>query len=285
MDAATQPASLIPVSFGLIIIGDEILSGKRADKHLPKVIELLGARGIQLAYADYVGDSPERITDTLKRAFASGDVVFSCGGIGATPDDHTRQCAAAALGQHLTLHPVAAELIRERMQDVAREQGLPYQPDRAENAHRLNMGVFPECARVIPNPYNKIAGFSCAGVDQGAVHFVPGFPVMAWPMIEWVLDTHYTHLFRRTPWMEKSVIVYGGMEATLTPLMEELERECAHVKVFSLPSVDHPVHGRHIELGLKGPNEYVDGAYPRLLDGLRKFDVKLGPELVRKMIS
>ncbi|MGH8832013.1 MAG: molybdopterin-binding protein, partial [Polaromonas sp.] len=57
--------------FGLVIIGDEILSGKRADKHLPKVIELLGARGLQLAYADYVGDDPARITATLARAFAA----------------------------------------------------------------------------------------------------------------------------------------------------------------------------------------------------------------------
>src|ERR1035437_5718696 len=84
--------------FGLIIIGDEILSGKRADKHLPKVIELRKARGLQLDYAEYIGDAPERITAALKRAFVSGDVVFSTGGIGATPDDHTRQCAAKALG-------------------------------------------------------------------------------------------------------------------------------------------------------------------------------------------
>ena len=98
--------------FGLIIIGDEILSGKRADKHLPKVIELLKARGLQLDYADYVGDAPARIVATLRRAFASGDVVFSCGGIGATPDDHTRQCAAAALGRDLVLHPQAKALHR-----------------------------------------------------------------------------------------------------------------------------------------------------------------------------
>ena len=84
--------------FGIIIVGDEILSGKRADKHMPKAIELLAARGLQLSYADYVGDDPERITATLARALAAartrGDVVFSFGGIGATPDDHTRHCAA-----------------------------------------------------------------------------------------------------------------------------------------------------------------------------------------------
>lgn len=183
------------MNFGLIIVGDEILSGKRADKHLPKVIELLSARGLSLAYAHYVGDDPARITNTLKQAWNSGDVVFSCGGIGATPDDHTRQCAAQAVGVALQLHPQAEILIRERMQDVAREQGVAYEPDRPDNVHRLNMGVFPEGAQIIPNPYNKIPGFTVQGQAGGAVHFVPGFPVMAWPMIEWVLDTQYSQLF------------------------------------------------------------------------------------------
>src|SRR3954471_13922073 len=141
---------------GLVIVGDEILSGKRADKHLPKVIELLGARGLQLSWADYVGDDPARITATLQRAFAGGSLVFSCGGIGATPDDHTRQCAARALGVPLALHPQARELILERMRDVAAEQGLPFEPERADNLHRLNMGMFPAGAQIIPNPYNKI---------------------------------------------------------------------------------------------------------------------------------
>ncbi|MDE2094939.1 MAG: competence/damage-inducible protein A, partial [Burkholderiales bacterium] len=126
------------MKFGLIIIGDEILSGKRADKHLPKVIELLGARGMGLSWARYVGDEPQRITADLKHAFESGDAVFSCGGIGATPDDHTRQCAAAALGVPLALHPQARALILERMRDTAAEQGVPFEPDRHDNVHRLN---------------------------------------------------------------------------------------------------------------------------------------------------
>jgi molybdopterin-biosynthesis enzyme MoeA-like protein len=268
-------------AFGLIIIGDEILSGKRADKHLPKVIELLGARGLSLGWAEYVGDSPARITAALERAFGSGDVVFSTGGIGATPDDHTRQCAARALHTELVLHPQADVLIRERMQDVAREQGSTYDPDRPDNIHRLSMGVFPVGAEIIPNPYNKIPGFTCAGRDGGAVHFVPGFPVMAWPMMEWVLDTHYTHRFRAAAWVEKSVIIFGAMEATLTPLMEELERQHEGVKVFSLPSVDHPQYGRHIELGVKGEPAQVAQAYPALLAGLQPFGLSLGPELVR----
>lgn len=270
------------MNLGLVIIGDEILSGKRADKHLSRAIEILSARGLQLAYADYVGDAPERITATLQRAFASGDTVFSFGGIGATPDDHTRQCAAKALGRELVLHPEAEALIRERMQDVAREQGIPYEPDRSDNVHRLNMGMFPTGARIIPNPYNKIPGFSCQSlVGEGGVHFLPGFPVMAWPMMEWVLDTHYAGHFSQNAWVEQSVIVFGAMESTLTPLMETLERRFA-LKVFSLPSVDHPEYGRHIELGLKGDPAEVARGYPDLLLGLRALNMSTGPELVRK---
>lgn len=274
--------SIVMQNFGVIIVGDEIMSGKRADKHLPKIIELLSERGLQLDYAEYVGDSPERITATLKRAFETGDVVFSTGGIGATPDDHTRQCAAKALGVELALHPQAEALIRERMQDTAREQGTTYEPAHPDNIHRLNMGVFPVGAQIILNPYNKIPGFSCVGPSgQGAVHFVPGFPVMAWPMVASVLDTHYAHLFQKSAYIEKSVIVFGSMEAMLTPLMIELESRYQGIKVFSLPSVDHPVHGRHIELGVKGAPAMVDQAYASMMTGLGRFNTRLGPELVR----
>jgi molybdopterin-biosynthesis enzyme MoeA-like protein len=292
-------------SFGLIIVGDEILSGKRQDKHLPKIIELLSARGIALDWAEYVGDSPARITATLKRAFASGDIVFSTGGIGATPDDHTRQCAAAALGAPLQLHPEAESLIRQRMQDLAKEQGTTYEPNHPDNIHRLNMGVFPAGAQLIPNPYNKIPGFYVLGSAQfsagpsqgklapsggsapraagerGGIYFVPGFPVMAWPMVEWVLDNLYPHLHRKSAYVEKSVIVFGAMEAALTPLMVRLEADFAGIKVFSLPSVDHPQYGRHIELGVKGAPDDVALAYSAMLDELHKFGAKTGPELVR----
>ncbi len=266
--------------FGLLIIGDEILSGKRADKHLSRAIELLGARGLTVAYADYVGDDPERIRAALTRAFSSGDVVFSFGGIGATPDDHTRQCAARALGLPLVLHPQAEALIYERMQDVAREQGVPYEPERDDNRHRLNMAMFPQGCQIIPNPYNKIAGFSYPGSRGGSVHFVPGFPVMAWPMVEWVLDKQYPHLFRKDAHCEQSVIVFGAMEATLTPLMESIERDHP-VKVFSLPSVDHPEYGRHIELGVKGEPAACALAFAALKNGLAPYALKFGPELVR----
>ena len=120
------------MNIGLLIIGDEILSGKRQDKHLPKVIALLQTRGLALSWARYAGDEPERITADLRHAFASGDLVFSCGGIGATPDDHTRQCAGAALGRALELHPEARALIEQRMHETAIAQGKVYAPDEAK---------------------------------------------------------------------------------------------------------------------------------------------------------
>ncbi len=250
------------MKFGLIVIGDEILSGRRQDKHLPRLVELLGARGHSLSWAQFIGDDRPRIVAALREAIASGDIVFSCGGIGATPDDHTRQCAALATARSLALHPGAKALIEERMRDVAAERGEAFEPDRPDNVHRLNMGVFPEGAELIPNPFNKIPGFSV-----GRLHFVPGFPVMAHPMIEWVLDTAYADL-RPVPHAERALYVFGGMEATLTPLMERIEAGFEGIRIFSLPSVDHPQRGAHIELGVKGEPDRVEAAFAALRAGL-----------------
>ncbi len=259
------------MAFGVIIIGDEILSGRRVDKHLQKVIELLSARGLALSWAEYIGDDPDRITATLARSFASGDIVFSTGGIGATPDDHTRQCAARALGVPLELHPEAAGLIRERISEMHASGAVASAPldlDSPENRHRLNMGVFPRGASIIPNGYNKIPGFSV-----GDHHFVPGFPVMAWPMIEWVLDTKYAHLHHAVAHAERSLYVFELMESTLTPLMEKIETEFPGVRVFSLPSVGDAERGgvfarRHIDLGVKGEPEAVAAAFVKLREGV-----------------
>jgi len=84
------------MTIGALIIGDEILSGKRQDKHFAHVIETLRRHGGKLAWARVEGDDRGRLTAVLRESFARGDVVFSFGGVGATPDDHTRQAAAAA---------------------------------------------------------------------------------------------------------------------------------------------------------------------------------------------
>jgi molybdopterin-biosynthesis enzyme MoeA-like protein len=237
--------------FGAFVIGDEILVGKRQDKHLSFLIEALARRGLRLSWAHYLGDEPALITQALRASLASRDVVFSFGGIGATPDDHTRQCAAAAAGLGLRLHPEAEREIRARFGGEA-------------TAARLQMGVFPEGATIIPNPVNRVPGFSL-----GEHHFLPGFPQMAWPMAEWVLDTRYRALFERDRWSEASILVYEAGESQLIPAMEAVGARFAAVKVFSLPSMGADGSRLHVELGVRGDPAQVEGAIAQLRDLVR----------------
>ena len=265
------------MAIGLITIGDEILSGRRVDKHFPKILEMLSARGLNLSWAEYIGDDPARITATLKRTFDSGDIVFCTGGIGATPDDHTRQCAAAALGVPLQLHPQARDKIRERIADTARDAGGTVDYDTPDNLHRLKMGELPQGADIIPNPYNKIPGFSIRHSNGGTHHFAPGFPVMAWPMFEWVLETYYADLFHQNPQLEQSVLVFEAIESSLTPLMEVIEAEFPLVKVFSLPHVGDGNTRRHIDLGVKGEPLQSAAAFKKMLAGLDQMKAEYRP--------
>jgi len=234
------------MAFGALVIGDEILVGKRQDKHLSAVIAALAKRGLRLAWAEYHGDDPARLTAALARSFAGGDIVFSFGGIGATPDDHTRQCAAQALDVELVLHPDAEREIRARFGEEITPQ-------------RLRMGEFPQGCEIIPNPFNRIPGFSIR-----EHHFVPGFPQMAWPMAEWVLDTRYRHLFDRDRWAEASIFVYQAGESQLIPMMESAERAFDRLKAFSLPSMGPGGTRRHVELGVRGDPEQVARAIDQI---------------------
>jgi len=153
-------------NIGIYIIGDEILSGKRQDAHLSKVISLLSTRGLQLSWANYLGDIPAQITSSLKASMARGDIVFSFGGIGATPDDYTRQCAADAAGVPIERHAGAVAEIEAQYGEGAYPK-------------RVLMADFPQGCELIPNPINRVAGFS---IHQH--YFVPGFPQMAHPMVE-----------------------------------------------------------------------------------------------------
>ncbi|MDI9336051.1 MAG: molybdopterin-binding protein [Gammaproteobacteria bacterium] len=265
--------------FGLLIIGDEILLGKRQDKHFSKALELFQKRGLTLSSVHFIGDNFNLISQHLRHLFSNPGVYISFGGIGSTPDDHTRQSAAHALDQTLVLHKEAEHLIKQRIIS----QGLPL--DEETNWHRLNMGMFPQNAQIIPNPYNQIPGFTCVSpgcsIDTGAIHFLPGFPIMAWPMMGWVLDTYYSFCFQQSQMIEKSIIIFSIMESHITPLMERIESLHPQVKLFSLPSVDDPQYGRHIEIGIRGLAQYVVSAYEDLLEGLKKLDLKFGPELNR----
>ena len=237
---------MIP-QIGIYIIGDEILSGKRQDKHLSKVIELLSARGLQLAWANYLGDIPEQITSSLKASMTRGDIVFSFGGIGATPDDFTRQCAADAAGVSIERHVGAVAEIEAQYGEGAYPK-------------RVLMADFPKGCDLIPNPINRVAGFS---INQH--YFVPGFPEMSHPMVEWALDSHYSHLFHQQDYIEDSILVMQAGESNLIDLMKQILANYPDLKLFSLPKLDAQ---RTTEVGVKGAAKLVNAAMHDIKQGV-----------------
>lgn len=226
------------------------MSGKRRDAHFAHAVEALKARGLALAWCQYLGDDPELITATLRRTFASRDIVFCFGGIGATPDDYTRRCAARAAGVELRRHPDAVAEIEARF-------GADAYP------RRVLMAEIPQGSRIVPNPYNRIPGFSL-----GRHHFLPGFPEMAWPMLDWVLDTEYPQLHHPAPQVEAAIVVPDAMETPLLDLMNDCVARFPDLRLFCLPTLGGPSCQRRIELGVKGDPTKVAPAIEFLKEGV-----------------
>jgi molybdopterin-biosynthesis enzyme MoeA-like protein len=170
---------------------------------------------------------------------ANDDLVFSFGGIGATPDDRTRQTVAKIAGVPITPHPEAVALIEKQFA----ERAYP---------NRILMGYLPEGARIIPNPVNQVPGFSF-----GHHHFMPGFPEMAWPMCRWILDNLYTDLKNKRPAYEEIIFVRGGRESDLLGIMQQIDRDFPELKLSSLPHLAEPPH---IEMSLRGEQHAVETA-------------------------
>lgn len=240
------------MQIGLVIVGDEILSGRRVDTHLPQVVAMLKARGLVLSWSRIVGDDPALLVDTYRQTFATSDLVFSTGGIGATPDDLTREAVAAALNSVTEAHPQGVELIRQYCLEHQREF----------NPQRLRLVEFPKDSALIPNPINGIPGFSV-----GNHHFVPGFPQMAWPMIAWVLDNRYPDL-RDSQYREEAIMVFDTFESAIIPIMEQLTQRYPTTRLFSLPIIDR--HTPQIEMGVKGPALEVTAAMDDLKQALKQ---------------
>ena len=220
------------MDIGVLIIGSELTTGKRCDAHLAQAIKLLARRGLDLSWCSIVADRPGRIVRSLRRSMADGDLVFSFGGLGFTPDDHTRRCAAEAVGVPLGRHPEAVAAIESQFGHDA----YPI---------RVRMADLPHGCTLIPNPVN-----GCPGFSLGDHHFLPGFRNMAWPMMEWVLDSHYVHLFNADPPVEYLVQTHDAREGELTDLMEHFVTRYPHVHLASLPHRGE--HSWDIEFGVRG---------------------------------
>ena len=235
------------MAIGLIIIGSELLSGRRQDGHMAHAIELLEARGLSLAWSTYLEDDPRRITETLKISLASPDWVFCFGGIGATPDDYTRQSAADAAGLSLERHPEAAAVIEQRFGAKAHPQ-------------RIRMADLPQGCRLIPNPVNQIPGFTL-----GHHHFLPGFPQMAWPMMGWVLEEYYADAFEH-PVTERVLRLPGITEGQLIGIMEDFVRRHPDLKLSCLPHMEGDY--RETELGVRGSEKAAEKGFSWLREAL-----------------
>lgn len=242
------------MAIGILLIGDELLTGKRADKHLPRIIEILHERGLDLTWSMTVGDDAARLTDTLRWTLASDDIVFSFGGIGATPDDRTRQCAAAAADVPLAVHSEG----RAELETIFGDKTYP---------KRIRMVEWPEGAMPIPNPVNRVPGFSF-----GHHHFVPGFPDMAWPMVEWVLDSKYSELHRHERRAEYRFEALNTPESALIDSMDAVIAAYPEVRLSCLPSAEGR---RAIDFGLRGRIEAAANAYRDLWQRLEAMDVEL----------
>lgn len=234
----------------LLIIGNEIISGRRQDKHWGHCQSYFSAWGVTLTSVHYCRDDLEELAALLTWLRATKDVCFCFGGLGATPDDQTRAAAAKAFNLSLVQQPEAAALILRQFGEQA-------------VAVRLQMADLPEGAALIPNECNNIPGFSLANL-----HFLPGFPQMAWPMLDWVINNCYT-FDRQEQARYRSLMIYDVAESELVEILSTTQKQLPEITISSLPKF--PEQGRlMIEVGAEGSAAAVEEALARLrvqLDG------------------
>jgi molybdenum cofactor synthesis domain-containing protein len=153
----------------LVVIGDEILSGRTQDKNVAQLATWLNDHGIRLAEVRIVPDDLARIGEAVNALRASHDYLFTTGGIGPTHDDITVDAIAAAFGVPVTIHPQARAILEQYYRD--RPGGL--------NPARLRMARTPDGAELLPNPYS-----GAPGIKMENVYILAGVPNIAASMLE-----------------------------------------------------------------------------------------------------
>jgi molybdenum cofactor synthesis domain-containing protein len=152
----------------LLIIGDEILSGRTQDKNIAQVAGWLNLQGIRLSEVRVVPDVEQRIVDAVNALRAGNDYLFTTGGIGPTHDDITVDAIAAALGVPVTVHPKARAILEAY-----------YETRGGINDARLRMARVPQGAELIEN---KLSG--APGIRIGNIFILAGVPHIATLMLE-----------------------------------------------------------------------------------------------------
>lgn len=157
----------------MLIIGDEILSGRTLDTNVQTIAKMLGERGVQVREVRIVPDVVDVIVDTVNTLRANYDYVFSTGGIGPTHDDKTAEAMAKAFGVAL-----------ERNNEAWRRLVVHYDGEANINAGRAKMADIPVGAALIDNPVSTAPGFIL-----GNVYVMAGVPKIMQAMLEGVLPT------------------------------------------------------------------------------------------------
>jgi len=157
----------------LIVIGDEILSGRTQDKNIAQVASWLNVQGIRLAEVRVIADDQELIAEAVNILRARNDYLFTTGGIGPTHDDITVDAVAHALGVAVTIHPDARAIL-ERY----------YESRGGLNEGRLRMARVPEGAELIPN---RMSG--APGIRIGNCYLMAGVPHITAGMLDALTGT------------------------------------------------------------------------------------------------
>ena len=231
----------------LVIIGDEILSGKREDKHFKKALDVTKQNNYVIKSVSYLPDSEHEIQSKIENL--KDKIVFCFGGIGATPDDHTRSSAAKAHQKALKRHTDAAKLIEDKFGKEAYPK-------------RILMADLPDGSELIPNEINMIPGFYI-----NKKFFMPGFPEMAWPMMDWVFKNKLPQSNKIE--FDRSIIISDIAESLLIDLMNQIENDFPLIKMYSLPKITPQ---RQVEFGIKGDKEQVLSA----MEVVKKYVKELG---------
>lgn len=217
--------------FYSVIIGSELLNGRRVDKHFSFLnTELLNRNLLHVANF-VIKDDPILIQNTFNLILQDPKSVMFCfGGIGATPDDLTRSIASEVFtGQALLLHVKAKELIEKQFG----EEAYP---------HRINMAYLPPEAKLLPNVINNVPGFQLFN----RFFFTPGFPSMSWPMISYALETYF-------PTQEKKHSMSFVVESPENDLIEIMEALPKELEFSSLPRFVNTK--REVEIYLSHKNQ------------------------------
>ncbi|OQX49711.1 MAG: molybdopterin-binding protein [Epsilonproteobacteria bacterium 4484_20] len=240
-------------TFYTLIIGTEILNRRRQDKHFDFVSKALMKKGHRLSASFIIEDDPALIVQTIRFiASQPNPILFSFGGIGSTPDDHTRKCAAVALKDGiLRVHPLAKQIIEEKL-------GKEAYP------HPIKMAELPKGAELLDNPVNKMPAFS---LDE-RYFFMPGFPEMSHPMVEEIIEK----LLPETKTCHRYTLTALCKENELIEVMEQMPDE---VEFSSLPK--RYADGWRVTISVASHDEQkARKAFQQYIDLLKRKQIRYG---------